>query len=558
VTWLFLEETLNESRLEAMPALRGLSRYRARRSSSMRTRALMGFLLLHSMLVESSPRRSRASRTTASKDAARKRYEFDLKKHRPTSPEFPMDCETRGECEKLCVLAGKKSAKKRIALWDAKQEGLASGRRLPTVDDNEKKSKKLVKRTALLELIGEPTARYFNLIHADASVPNGVYIIGREGASREKFNISRVRLAGSQFRSASYFAPISIFEEINNRTFRGAARKFAAVAFRRVGLVLDNWSMAHNLATTFLTDESSTKQVLGVGGARSAGNTDSRLHTLLAPNVASVLTGDWLLRRGAGDEKDARCDVRRRGAIPTALDGAIATSGCVDARAMAGHCRFDGKHSIVATPSGTLLRSNERQQNTTENRATAKSSYLLYSRSNLRERGGRFVQVATAPSLDALTNRAMKWSPYRLIEFRGRDLQKDFNRSDFNIYFSAVNANPVGSKRSLLGLFAVAEGRDAGYVGVAVSCDGVHFSELRILVRSAHVREGRPYDMPVDGILKVGNRIFALVHRNVPNVMSLADRQQPSMIALHELDAENLLAYTNSAIQELGEHCGGS
>ena len=404
-------------------------------------------------------------------DGKRKRYELGLASK-----------DVGGPCDRRCVL-GRKG--KRMKLRDAKAEGAQSGRRPSDV----------IKATGVVQL-GDATARYFNLLPGDASVPPGIYLVGREGASHERFNASRARVAGSQFRTSVFFAPIIGFDA------DGGVKN--TVAFQRTGIVVDDWRITHNLATT-----TANGTILGIGGARCVRNIHGKIMTLRAPDLAAILNGRWL----------------RSKTSVTSLDGNVATSGCVDARATDGVCRFDGKHSVVAGTRGVLL----------------------YSRSNLRPRGGRFVQVATASSLAAMTDATVPWKPYHLIDFLGRP---DVNRSDFNVYYATINPNPV-DPASFVGLFAVAD-KSFGYVGLAISCDGRHFGHLHTLITAPHVREGRPYDMPVDGFLQLDNgRLFAFVQRNVPNVLPFADSDAPSLIAVHELHPPALLTWTQNAIRAL-------
>ena len=49
-------------------------------------------------------------------------------------------------------------------------------------------------------------------------------------------------------------------------------------------------------------------------------------------------------------------------------------------------------------------------------------------------------------------------------------------RPDLNIYLPSVNPNPV-NRRTLLGIFPFYGDANA-YIGLALTCDGVHFSQL--------------------------------------------------------------------------------
>ena len=74
---------------------------------------------------------------------------------------------------------------------------------------------------------------------------------------------------------------------------------------------------------------------------------------------------------------------------------------------------------------------------------------------------------------------------------------------------AAVNPNPVDPE-TLIGLFPTLSagkgvaGRKA-FVGMAISCDGAHFSSLRPVLRSMEGYMGRTTEHPVDGIVARGD-----------------------------------------------------
>ena len=93
-------------------------------------------------------------------------------------------------------------------------------------------------------------------------------------------------------------------------------------------------------------------------------------------------------------------------------------------------------------------------------------------------------------------------------------------------YLAAVNAHPLGDN-SVLGLFSTSEPAGHGaerqtgavaecYLGLALSCDGRHFSEPERLVDLGCMAEGRTADYPVDGFLVEGDEVSFFVHRDMP------------------------------------------
>ena len=75
----------------------------------------------------------------------------------------------------------------------------------------------------------------------------------------------------------------------------------------------------------------------------------------------------------------------------------------------------------------------------------------------------------------------------------------------------------------------------AAYVGLAVSCDGVHFSSLEPLLNcTGGASLGRAPDHPVDGLLRRGPVTHIYVHRDVPGIaLHKAGRQpRPRLVRL--------------------------
>ena len=178
------------------------------------------------------------------------------------------------------------------------------------------------------------------------------------------------------------------------------------------------------------------------------------------------------------------------------------------ARAAAGFngvCNYDGRLSLVAF----------------------RGRFFLFARSNTKTYGGgRYVQVARSLHADP----AAGFGSFSPLSIEGYD-----SKGPGNIYLAAVKRAP-GQLGMLLGLFSVnlgnateaarrrASGRlpsfTAGntdgrsFVGLALSCDGVHWSALEEVAPSVG-REGRTYDQPVDGLLHIGDSVSVVIHRDV-------------------------------------------
>ena len=112
------------------------------------------------------------------------------------------------------------------------------------------------------------------------------------------------------------------------------------------------------------------------------------------------------------------------------------------------------------------------------------------------------------------------WAPFQLIAFQGR-----YNwcmASKHNVYSSAVKTNPADDS-TLLGVFPFTgpgTGLNSGerprkyyaHIAVAVSCDGVHFSEPLPVLKVSRDWWGRPNDLPVDGYVVRGDSVLMFVH----------------------------------------------
>ena len=174
-------------------------------------------------------------------------------------------------------------------------------------------------------------------------------------------------------------------------------------------------------------------------------------------------------------------------------------------------CHWDGKHSLVRF----------------------QGRYLIYSRSNLSPHGGqRFVQVTRSTTSDA----AGPYEPFQLIRIQ------DYNPKPGNLYFAAIDVNPVDPS-TLLGLFPVNRNATSNFIGLALSCDGVHWSMLTELVDTAGQSEGRTHDQPVGGFVTHGGDIYFLVHMDVQGIM-LGTKVPRGRLAFYQLARDALAAYT--------------
>lgn len=217
--------------------------------------------------------------------------------------------------------------------------------------------------------------------------------------------------------------------------------------------------------------------------------------------------------------------------------------GGIDRRPRTGtFCEYDGRVSAAATRSGRLA---------------------VYARANLARNatvdggfGGRRVQAAVGAAGDP--HAAL--GPLEAVRVDGypprRGVAPSCEAPPFpgdNVYFAAVNANPVDGE-SVLGLFPVVRNEggadDDAYVAMAVSCDGLRFSKFLRLVDSTPASLGRGSDHPVDGLLRRGDDVFFFVHRGVLGVFDDdhdTERINGSRVVRYSVPAAKLAAYTARA-----------
>ena len=140
--------------------------------------------------------------------------------------------------------------------------------------------------------------------------------------------------------------------------------------------------------------------------------------------------------------------------------------------------------------------------------------WLVFSRVNMKYWGGRYVQVAQSDNEEVRSGYSRSTS----IDIAGYD-----KLGDGNIYCGEITKHPLDSDM-LLGMFPVnagipghANGNGDTYIGMAFSCDGFSWSELVHLVKSKG-KEGRAYDMPVNGVFLQGGVVTFYVHRDVEHI----------------------------------------
>lgn len=225
---------------------------------------------------------------------------------------------------------------------------------------------------------------------------------------------------------------------------------------------------------------------------------------------------------------------------------------CVEARRKT--CDFDGRFSAVEF----------------------RGRLYVYARANsLPEGGGRYVQV-TSIRRDALLRGpggSMGWSKFKLATFGGRtnmtlpQLQK-LERGSWTkqesqaplgeIYAAAITVNPL-DPTTLVGLFPVVKPKrtfalaETASISLALSCDGVHFSELKPILRAnVGSPRGEIADHPVDGLLYRADQLFFYVHHDVPGTsLPNSTRDSDPRVARYTLNIDTFREYMKDAVAHL-------
>ena len=121
-----------------------------------------------------------------------------------------------------------------------------------------------------------------------------------------------------------------------------------------------------------------------------------------------------------------------------------------------------------------------------------------------------------------------------------------------------VNANPTDDG-TLLGLFPVHRGGRC-VLGLAATCDGVHFGALEELLDLGCEIQGRTADSPADGFLVDGETLAVFVHRDMPTediVKAGAERLAPRLVR-HDVALDAVRALTRRAKADLATCATGA
>lgn len=297
----------------------------------------------------------------------------------------------------------------------------------------------------------------------------------------------------------------------------------------------------------------------------------------IAHNLAVYSSSSEFVALGGRDNGGrSGASVMRNGVWRRVLRGKH--TGCIERRVdFAPRCEFDGRFSL----------------------AKIGSEWFVYARANLNPLGGgRFVQVTTTKDFD-------KFSPFRLIQFAtkvpasSRIDQYDLDCATRygNVYYAAVNANPVDN-RTHLGLFPLRienipdEDRiptlderrrkvngivwseayfgrggwvtfppsaNSSMIALALTCDGVHFSTPKPLVAALPASIGRTNDHPIDGFVVKKHSLYFFVHVGVPGTFGKRPpafrMSPPSSVHRYKIRTSALRTYTREAVAQLAQSC---
>jgi hypothetical protein len=313
--------------------------------------------------------------------------------------------------------------------------------------------------------------------------------------------------------------------------------------------VVDNYMLASNLEVSLFSSRNGKAVLYGLGGhhhpwdeRRGFSQLSKHQPAVLRPrdgvrlitatNLQQVLDGSWVpwvqtfpsgWVPGRGIEQLRDADVKAREvAAKRARKAAVVVTGrhpgCLEAfNRYAPVCFFDSKMSL----------------------ARFRGRYLMFARANTVDRGGgRFVQVASTQT----DNPAGPYGSFQLLKIDGyRSMRSG------NIYTAVMRQHPL-DETMLIGLFSVNEGvpgkvnRDGKcYIAISLSCDGVHWSRLRPLLKTEG-EKGRTFDQPVSGLLRRGAVVQFFVQRDVPQISYAAPSS--SRLERHSFNTEALMRLT--------------
>lgn len=273
---------------------------------------------------------------------------------------------------------------------------------------------------------------------------------------------------------------------------------------------------AHNTAIFFA---GATLWALG-------GRDDEHRHARNGVHYLARFRSREAVQRRVNESAYADTKTRSHRTLPIAFRGTH--HGCIERRSsFGGRCEFDGRFSV----------------------ARKGSVWLVYGRANVAADsstrgnfGGRHVQVA---SFDPTSGSI---SYFQLCTFIG--YPREPGRND-NIYFAAVNPNPVDGGRTVLGLFPVTStALHDPCVAIAVSFDGVRFSQLACAYKSTATPEGRTTDHPVDGLVYDHPYIYFFVHVAVNDIADPSIHGPPRIIR-RSIHFKYLQNFTRAALHQL-------
>ena len=197
---------------------------------------------------------------------------------------------------------------------------------------------------------------------------------------------------------------------------------------------------------------------------------------------------------------------------------------CRTARHSNGVCEFDGMVSAVFL----------------------NGRWHVHVRANLKNHGGRFVQVARSLTSDLYGG----FEPFQLISIHGYDPTPGTGANQFsNLYFLVADVHPldphvmIGLMPVNAGVWGVDNGNGVSNIYMSLSCDGVHWSAMTSLVGTTGIT-GRTYDQPVKGLLLRDRTVYWYLHRDVPNI---SPNSGETAILEYAFETTELMRVTNAA-----------
>jgi len=174
----------------------------------------------------------------------------------------------------------------------------------------------------------------------------------------------------------------------------------------------------------------------------------------------------------------------------------------------------------------------------------------LYARANLNASGGgRSVQTTLISSVSG-----EQQEPFKLIQFLDGGLYSSKFAAANDIYIFLVNTNPV-NPNTFLALFPVVlRASNSAFFALACSLDGVLFSPPWPILQTATFKEGRPYDLPIDGFISSNKLIHFFIHVNVQGIVPSAKAGFPPHLLRLSMRRTALEQYTKQALALLEEH----